>query len=172
MPYEIFALRQDRTLFFIGPDGDRAACTPSRRLPAPLHLAPLLLGMRHFSFREKIALALGMVRLARVRGGEPCQPPRRRADDGVGEEHVEAAGRGGHLRLRDRRHLELRDAPFDLHPDHVWHLVRLDVRPQPFRASRGGDHAADVVRDPVGIDEQGRRGDLVLVRDDVADGQT
>ena len=64
------ALRQDRTLFFIGPDGDRAACTPSRRLPAPLHLAPLLLGMRHFSFREKIALALGMVRLARVRGGD------------------------------------------------------------------------------------------------------
>jgi squalene-associated FAD-dependent desaturase len=64
------ALRQDRTLFFIGPDGDRAACTPSRWLPAPLHLAPLLLGMRHFSFREKVALALGMVRLARVRGGD------------------------------------------------------------------------------------------------------
>lgn len=64
------ALRQDRTLFFIGPDGDRAACTPSRRLPAPLHLAPLLLGMRHFSFREKVALALGMVRLARFRGDD------------------------------------------------------------------------------------------------------
>jgi squalene-associated FAD-dependent desaturase len=64
------ALRQDRTLFFIGPDGERAACTPSRWLPAPLHLAPLLLGMRHFSFREKVALALGMVRLARVRGGD------------------------------------------------------------------------------------------------------
>jgi squalene-associated FAD-dependent desaturase len=63
-------LRQARTLFFIGPDGDRAACTPSRRLPAPLHLAPLLLGMRHFSLREKAALALGMLRLARFRGGD------------------------------------------------------------------------------------------------------
>lgn len=64
------ALRQDRTLFFIGPDGDRAACTPSRWLPAPLHLAPLLLSMRHFSLREKALLALGMLRLARFRGGD------------------------------------------------------------------------------------------------------
>ncbi|MFM8414298.1 MAG: hydroxysqualene dehydroxylase HpnE [Planctomycetota bacterium] len=66
------ALRQDRTLWFIGPDDRRAACTPSRRLPAPLHLAPLLLGMRHFTLREKAALALGMLRLARWRpaGGD------------------------------------------------------------------------------------------------------
>jgi squalene-associated FAD-dependent desaturase len=64
------ALRRDRTLWFVGPDGDRAACTPSRLLPAPLHLAPLLLGMRHFSFREKAALAVGMLRLARCRGGD------------------------------------------------------------------------------------------------------
>jgi squalene-associated FAD-dependent desaturase len=61
------ALRRDRTLWFIDPDNRRAACTPSRLLPAPLHLAPLLLGMRHFSFREKIALARGMLGLARWR---------------------------------------------------------------------------------------------------------
>ena len=61
------ALRRDRTLWFIGPDGDRAACTPSRLLPAPLHLAPLLLGMRHFSFGEKLSLGLGMLKLARYR---------------------------------------------------------------------------------------------------------
>jgi len=61
------ALRRDRTLWFIGPDGDRAACTPSRLLPAPLHLAPLLLGMRHFSLREKLSLGFGMLRLARYR---------------------------------------------------------------------------------------------------------
>jgi squalene-associated FAD-dependent desaturase len=61
------ALRRDRTLWFIGPDGDRAACTPSRWLPAPLHLTPLLLGMRHFSFGEKLSLGLGMMRLARYR---------------------------------------------------------------------------------------------------------
>jgi len=62
------ALRRDRTLWFIGPDGDRAACTPSRLLPAPLHLGPLLFSMRHFSLREKFALGMGMLRLARHRG--------------------------------------------------------------------------------------------------------
>ena len=67
------ALRRDRTLWFIGPDNRRAACTPSRLLPAPLHLAPLLFGMRHFSLAEKAALARGMLRLARWR-----------ADGGVG----------------------------------------------------------------------------------------
>jgi len=61
------ALRRDRTLWFIGPDGDRAACTPSRLLPAPLHLAPLLVGMRHFSWRERLAVAIGMLKLARHR---------------------------------------------------------------------------------------------------------
>jgi squalene-associated FAD-dependent desaturase len=61
------ALRRDRTLWFIGPDGTRSRCAPSRFLPAPLHLAPLLLGMRHFTLREKAALALGMLRLARRR---------------------------------------------------------------------------------------------------------
>jgi squalene-associated FAD-dependent desaturase len=70
------ALRLDRTLWFVGPDGDRAACTPSRRLPAPLHLMPLLGSMRHFSWRERMALAVGMLRLARyrdsVRGGKPA----------------------------------------------------------------------------------------------------
>ena len=58
-------LRRDRTLWFIGPDGARSACTPSRMLPAPLHLAPLLLGMRHFSLHERWALTRGMLRLAR-----------------------------------------------------------------------------------------------------------
>jgi squalene-associated FAD-dependent desaturase len=64
------SLRRDRTLFFIGPDGARSSCTPSRLLPAPFHLAPLLLGLRHFSVREKAALAWGMLRLARWRGAD------------------------------------------------------------------------------------------------------
>jgi len=59
-------LRRDRTLVFIGPDGRRAACTPAGWLPAPLHLAPLLFGMRHFTWRERTALAVGMLRLARL----------------------------------------------------------------------------------------------------------
>ena len=68
------ALRCDRTLFFIGPDGSRAACTPSRMLPAPLHLAPLLLQMRHFSLGERIRLGLGMLRLARFRPASASGP--------------------------------------------------------------------------------------------------
>jgi squalene-associated FAD-dependent desaturase len=68
------SLRCDRTLWFIGSDNRRAACTPSRLLPAPLHLAPLLLAMRHFSLREKASLALGMLRLGRWR--ESASEPR------------------------------------------------------------------------------------------------
>ena len=64
------ALRHDRTLCFIGPDGERAFCTPSRWLPAPLHLAPVLLGMTHFTLSERIALATGMLRLARHHGAD------------------------------------------------------------------------------------------------------
>lgn len=57
-------LRRDKTLWFIGPDGRRAACTPAGWLPAPFHLTPLLFGMQHFSLREKTSLAVGMLRLA------------------------------------------------------------------------------------------------------------
>ena len=57
-------LRRDRTLWFIGPDGNRSACTPAGWVPAPFHLVPLLFGMKHFSFLEKAALSWGMVRLA------------------------------------------------------------------------------------------------------------
>lgn len=69
------ALRRDRTLFFIGPDGDRATCTPTRLLPAPLHLAPLVCGMKHFSWSERAALATGMLRLARSRPGQEKTEP-------------------------------------------------------------------------------------------------
>ena len=57
-------LRRDRTLWFIGPDGARSACTPAGWLPAPLHLVPLLFGMSHFSLWEKVSLVYGMTRLA------------------------------------------------------------------------------------------------------------
>ena len=62
------SLRHDRTLWFISPEGERSACTPWSSLPAPLHLAPLLFGMRHFSWWERSKLGLGMLRLARTRG--------------------------------------------------------------------------------------------------------
>lgn len=59
-------LRCDRTLFFIGPDGSRTACTPSRLLPAPLHLVPLMFNMNYFSMSQRIQLGVGMMRLARL----------------------------------------------------------------------------------------------------------
>ena len=61
--------RHDRELCFIGPDGRRAGCTPSRWLPPPLHLAPLLGAMPHFTLGEKIALARGMLQLVWWRPG-------------------------------------------------------------------------------------------------------
>lgn len=73
-------VRRDRTLWFIGPDGRRAACTPAAWLPAPLHLAPLLLGMRHFSLRERLALAVGMLRLAAWRPTPDSGPEPTAAD--------------------------------------------------------------------------------------------
>jgi squalene-associated FAD-dependent desaturase len=69
------AFRRDRTLWFIGPDNRRSACTPSRLLPAPLHLLPLLLGMTHFSWPEKLRLAAGMLRLARWRPDRDADRP-------------------------------------------------------------------------------------------------
>ena len=68
-------LRRDRTLWFIGPDNRRAACRPTRLLPAPLHLVPLLFGLQHFSLREKTSLALGMLRLARWRESAGASRP-------------------------------------------------------------------------------------------------
>jgi squalene-associated FAD-dependent desaturase len=68
------ALRRDRTLWFIAPDGSRVSCTPSRLLPAPLHLAPLLFQMRHFTLGERVRLGRGMLRLARLRASAADTP--------------------------------------------------------------------------------------------------
>jgi len=66
------SLRVDRTLWFIGPDGSRSACTPADWLPAPLHLVPLLASMRYLTLRERAALAVGMLRLARLTDPDPA----------------------------------------------------------------------------------------------------
>ena len=51
-------LRRDRTLWFIGPDGARSACTPAGWLPAPLHLVPLLFGDVSTPYLGKIITCL------------------------------------------------------------------------------------------------------------------
>lgn len=68
-------LQHHRRLWFVTPDGRRAGCTPSRWLPAPLHLTPLLLRLPQFSLWEKTTLAWGMIQLIRWKpgGDEPAE---------------------------------------------------------------------------------------------------
>jgi len=55
-----------RTLHFLSPDGARSDFTPSRWLPAPLHLVPTLLSLRFLSFVEKQSIARAMLQLVRT----------------------------------------------------------------------------------------------------------
>ncbi len=52
-------------LNFIGPDGRRYRFTPSRWLPAPLHLAPALWRLRLLSMDDRIAIGRALAQLAR-----------------------------------------------------------------------------------------------------------
>ena len=72
----------------------------------------------------------------------------------IREQHIRRATRRRHLRLRDGRALELRDAQLELKPDHLRHLVRLHVRPQPRHAARDGNHAPDIFLHALRINEQ------------------
>ncbi|QDU43237.1 15-cis-phytoene desaturase [Symmachiella dynata] len=55
-------IHTQRELWFIGPQGERSrfAAAP---LPAPLHLLPALLRLRHFSFGQKLKLLRGLTTL-------------------------------------------------------------------------------------------------------------
>jgi squalene-associated FAD-dependent desaturase len=57
--------RRYDTLHFFGPDGRRYDFRGSRRLPAPLHLAPALMGLKYLSLADRIGIGRAMVRLAR-----------------------------------------------------------------------------------------------------------
>jgi len=58
-----------RTPHFFGPQGTRHDFTPSRWLPAPLHLAPALLRLGYLSVGERWAVGRAMRRLARADAG-------------------------------------------------------------------------------------------------------
>jgi len=58
-----------RTPHFFGPQGTRHDFTPSRWLPAPLHLAPALLRLGYLSVGERWAVVRAMRRLAQVDAG-------------------------------------------------------------------------------------------------------
>lgn len=59
-------LTHQRTLHFLGPDGRRCDFSPSRWLPAPLHLVAPLLGLSYLSWTEKWGIARAMVRLVQA----------------------------------------------------------------------------------------------------------
>lgn len=55
-----------RVLHFFAPDGRRYAMAGRRRLPAPLHLAPGLFGLKFLTLGERMAIARAMLKLARL----------------------------------------------------------------------------------------------------------
>jgi squalene-associated FAD-dependent desaturase len=59
-------LRRDQTLYFFGPDGRRCDVSPSRWLPAPLHLLPSLLQLKYLSLRERLDIVSALRTLART----------------------------------------------------------------------------------------------------------
>ena len=61
---------REAALHFLGPDGLDTMIRQSARLPAPLHLAPSLLRLGYLTRRERIAVAFGLRRLARLRCGD------------------------------------------------------------------------------------------------------
>jgi squalene-associated FAD-dependent desaturase len=64
-----------KTLHFFGPDDVRSDFRSSRWLPAPLHLAPALLGLKHLSVGEKWAIACAILRLVRTPPTDSADSP-------------------------------------------------------------------------------------------------
>ncbi|MBW8884082.1 MAG: FAD-dependent oxidoreductase, partial [Planctomycetia bacterium] len=54
------------TLHFFGPDGSRSDFTPSRWLPAPLHLLRPLIALDYLSRKDKVSIARAMLALVRT----------------------------------------------------------------------------------------------------------
>ncbi|MEX2187257.1 MAG: FAD-dependent oxidoreductase, partial [Pirellulales bacterium] len=61
-------LRRVRTLNFIGPRGERCTFRPASWLPAPLHLAAGMRGLRYFTRGARMSIMRALRRLARLRG--------------------------------------------------------------------------------------------------------
>jgi len=63
------AFATHRVLRFIGPDGRRYEFAGSRVLPAPLHLAGALWGLKYLSPGERIGIGRALMKLARLNDG-------------------------------------------------------------------------------------------------------
>ena len=65
-----------RTLHFIGPEGRRHDFTPSRWLPAPLHLLPGLMRLSYLSWSERWSVIRTLRKLMQNRGPHPNPLPK------------------------------------------------------------------------------------------------
>jgi squalene-associated FAD-dependent desaturase len=61
---------RETALHFLGPDGRDTCIRRSAWLAAPLHLAPSLLRLGYLTWRERLAVASGLRRLARLHTGD------------------------------------------------------------------------------------------------------
>ena len=95
--------------------------------------------------------------------GQSNEPLNVRPNRLIRQEHIFSVATRCHFRLRDRGALELADAVFHLHANHLGQLMRFDMRPQTLRAAGHLDHAPDIFLNAVGIDQQRRRGDLAHI---------
>jgi squalene-associated FAD-dependent desaturase len=65
--------RRDRTLLFIGPNGERCRFGATPGLPAPLHLASSFWGLKYLSARDRLAIMRAVWRLARLTDDEAAE---------------------------------------------------------------------------------------------------
>jgi squalene-associated FAD-dependent desaturase len=61
-----------RTLHFIGPNREHCRVTGSRWLPAPLHMLPVLWGLKYLSLGERFAIARSLRKLSRRAENDPA----------------------------------------------------------------------------------------------------
>ncbi len=67
--------RRDRVLHFFGPDGKRCDLGGTDWLPAPLHLAGSLLGLKYLTWRERLSIGLALLRLKRTPATDSADGP-------------------------------------------------------------------------------------------------
>ena len=87
------------------------------------------------------------------------------ADAGHGQHHIRRARFCRHLRFGDGRTFEFRDAQGELLLDERPEFVSLHMRTQTLRPAGDLDHEAEIVIDPILIEQERGRGDAVFVFD-------
>jgi hypothetical protein len=83
----------------------------------------------------------------------------------VGQEDIAGSGGGQHLSFGHRGALVFADTPLQFDFDHLTDLMRLAVRPEPFRPACDSDHLIDILFQELAKDDQRGSDDLAGVFD-------